>query len=387
MCYAKPGPRCSGHAKQRLNKALESGDAARIREARREYNITPQGIAELKDAGNRRVYKYFVAQRRARMERYRIEKAGVDNKGLLYESFYPDEHLDAHVPQMFEALSKIDTHLDGKETIQQMKSTYENKIAAATAKRDKTLALLKTNLASDIDGKTPAERAEIRREYRAEVRKARASFQDDKKNAPQNWRQMEWLGFYFEEQMKDSDHNSVVNGHGPRFGNVEIDSWIGDESNRKPVDIKFHSMNNAKGHAQVEVPLNDADAVNRCIEEHGVYYLLIAKADCQYDTDESFKKWREELQGGAGKASLENAANGKVSRLRKTGADIREFSLYAITKDNMDKLGNFSQGTQHSGAARNVKYSLNFGREGLRPIMKFTTAYGVEKNKEAEREN
>lgn len=387
MCYAKPGPRCSGHAKQRLNKALESGDSARIREARREYNITPQGLAELKDAGNRKIYKYFVAQRRARMERWRIEQAGVDNKGLLYESFYPDAHLDAHVPQMFEALSKINTHLDGKETIQSMKTGYETKIAAANEKLAAKLDTLKTQLESDFDGKSPAEKAPIRAAYRAEVRAARAAYKLEKKNAPQNWRQMEWLGFYFEEQMKDSDHNSVVNGHGPRFGNVEIDSWIGDENNRKPVDIKFHSMNNAKGHAQVEVPLNDAEAVNRCIEEHGVYYLLIAKADCQYDTDESFKKWREELQGGAGRASLENAANGKVSRLRKTGADIREFSLYAITKDNMDKLGNFSQGTQHSGAARNAKYSLNFGREGLRPIMKFTTPYGVEKNKEAAREN
>lgn len=387
MCYAKPGPRCSGHAKERLNKALESGNKARIREAKREYNITPQGIAELKASGNRRVYKYFVAQRRARMERYRIEKAGVDNKGLLFESFYPDEHLDSFVPQIITALSKVEGHLDGKETVKGMKETYETKIAAANKKRDDSLEILKTKLDADLEGKDSSERVEIRNAYRAEVRKVRAEYQQEKKNAPQNWRQMEWLGFYFEEQMKDNDHNSVVNGHGPRFGNVEVDSWIGDENNKKPVDIKFHSMNNSKGHAQVEVPLNDAAAIDRCIEEHGVYYLLIAKADCQYDTDESFKKWREELQGGAGRASRENAENGKVSRLRKTGADIREFSLYAITKDNMDKLGNFSQGTQHSGAARNVKYSLNFGREGLRPIMKFTTAYGVEKNKETEREN
>lgn len=387
MCYAKPGPRCSGHAKERLEKALKSGDAARIREAKREYNITPQGIAELKASGNRKVYKYFVAQRRARMERHRIEKSGVDSKGLLYENFYPDEHLEAFVPQIIDTLSKVKSHVDGRETVKLMKETYETKIAAANKKLADSLDSLKVKLDADVEGKTSAERAKLRAAYRVEVRQARAEHRKDKKNAPKNWQQMEWLGFHFEEQMKDGDKGSVINGHGPRFGNVEIDSWIGDETNRKPVDIKCHSMNNSKGHAQVEVPLNDAAAIDQCIEEHGVYYLLIAKADCQYDTDESFKKWREELQGGAGKASRENAENGKVSRLRKTGADIREFSLYAITKDNMDKLGKFSQGTQHNGAARNVKYSLNFGREGLRPIMKFTTAYGVEKNKETNREN
>lgn len=51
MCYPKPGPRCSPHARANLEKAVASGDHAAIDAARRAYNVTPDGIQELRDAG------------------------------------------------------------------------------------------------------------------------------------------------------------------------------------------------------------------------------------------------------------------------------------------------------------------------------------------------
>lgn len=62
MCYPKPGPRCSAHAKSKLDKTrhaydravalhdFESFDTARTayREAEAEYNTTPAGLEELR---------------------------------------------------------------------------------------------------------------------------------------------------------------------------------------------------------------------------------------------------------------------------------------------------------------------------------------------------
>ncbi|KAA6436432.1 hypothetical protein FQ330_03235 [Agrococcus sediminis] len=65
MCYAKPGPRCSTHAAQRLTAAETKLEQARklndpkkheralvaLANAKAEYKLTPDGIAKLRDAG------------------------------------------------------------------------------------------------------------------------------------------------------------------------------------------------------------------------------------------------------------------------------------------------------------------------------------------------
>ena len=57
MCYPKPGPRCSSHARQALRKAAavakreESYDAYdKLKKAQEDYNMTPEGIKRLERA-------------------------------------------------------------------------------------------------------------------------------------------------------------------------------------------------------------------------------------------------------------------------------------------------------------------------------------------------
>lgn len=48
MCYAKPGPRCTAHTRQALDRALASGDDSVITSAYAEYYRSPGGNAELR---------------------------------------------------------------------------------------------------------------------------------------------------------------------------------------------------------------------------------------------------------------------------------------------------------------------------------------------------
>lgn len=47
MCYAKPGPRCSKHAREKLIKARATENKEEIEQAMREYYLTPDGIREV----------------------------------------------------------------------------------------------------------------------------------------------------------------------------------------------------------------------------------------------------------------------------------------------------------------------------------------------------
>lgn len=351
------------------------GGVSRSKIALRDYRMTSAYITALQDAGDTDKARYWQSQRNARIKRYEMSRSGHDMRGLLYEPFRNDEHLEKAAPAMAKAFAEIDEFLDGKETISRLKKEYDEAIANAEQKYSDTKKILNTQMESGLD----------KGQYRIKMNEANELRKSEIKDAQNGWQQMEWLGFHFENLMKKSLGNTVIQDDGPRFGSSTIDSWISVDGVKKPVDLKFHSMDNRRGRAQVKVPLNDAEAVEACIAEYGVYYLLVAKADCDYDNDGSFKKWRETIQGGPSKVSLENIALKRTSRVRKTGARIREFSIYAITAENLPSLGNFKQGKQHSGAERKRKYILNFGVGGITPIVKFTTPYGVKRKAELDK--
>jgi hypothetical protein len=348
------------------------GGVRRLNFALRDYRMTSEYIKTLLDAGDTDKARYWQSQLNARINRYEMLRSGADMRGLVYEPFRNDEHLKKAAPALAKAFSEIPEHIEGKETISTLKKGYDKDVAAADNKYSATKNILDAQMESGLD----------KGQYRIKMKEAYELRYSEIKEAQNGWQQMEWLGFHFENLMKKSLDNTVIHGDGPRFGSSTIDSWIYVDDVKMPVDLKFHSMNNRQGRPQVKVPLNDAEAVEACIAEYGVYYLLVAKADCEYDNDGSFKKWREDIQGGPSKVSLENIALKRTSRVRKTGARIREFSIYAITAENLPMLGNFKQGKQHSGAERKRKYILDFGVGGITPIVKFTTSYGVKRKNE-----
>lgn len=67
MCYALPGPRCSSHASKAVIRARKAGDEEALREAQKEYALTPQGIAELRAKGRDEAADKALALREARL--------------------------------------------------------------------------------------------------------------------------------------------------------------------------------------------------------------------------------------------------------------------------------------------------------------------------------
>lgn len=100
MCYAG-GPRCSSHAKAALKSALKTGDETKIAKARKDYLLTPDGIAHVAKTDPQKAQ--VLSERREKMKPSRPVKvfrngsmAPPSHTGELAEI---TERLDEHVPE------------------------------------------------------------------------------------------------------------------------------------------------------------------------------------------------------------------------------------------------------------------------------------------------
>jgi len=78
MCRPKPYPRCSNHARKALDDALASGDAERIRRARRQFYTSVAGIQILRDSNKVELAdKYLARRNRLIAEAKRLERSKI----------------------------------------------------------------------------------------------------------------------------------------------------------------------------------------------------------------------------------------------------------------------------------------------------------------------
>src|SRR3989344_7337490 len=66
-----------------------------------------------------------------------------------------------------------------------------------------------------------------------------------------HWRQMEWIGFYF-QFLCEKQLFSIMKMPGPKFGKVEFDGFAGI-----PFDFKAHPAKNANDQMNTSVIVND----------------------------------------------------------------------------------------------------------------------------------
>lgn len=71
MCYAKPGPRCTTHAKNALITAILSGDTSRVEKATNDFNLTPAGIKELRLSGRNDFADTMLKKRKEMIQAYK----------------------------------------------------------------------------------------------------------------------------------------------------------------------------------------------------------------------------------------------------------------------------------------------------------------------------
>jgi len=179
----------------------------------------------------------------------------------------------------------------------------------------------------------------------------RKSILEMKKAGFTHWRQMEWIGWYFqflcERFLKD-----IVKIPGPKFGNVEFDSFF-----KIPWDFKAHAINTSAH----QIIVNDSKAIAKGIKKFGSVGLILAIGKVEYnDEKRTFQKWHEQLKGGKSKYELERIKRGAWSRLRKTKFNLEQISFIKIDDSVLIKCGSFQRDFRNSnGRPRREKVLLD----------------------------
>ena len=173
------------------------------------------------------------------------------------------------------------------------------------------------------------------------------------KAADYQWRQMEWIGWYFEHLCRHRfrQHMKVS---GPRVGSVVFDGFLAI-----PWDFKAHVTQSRKGKPQHNVILNDKLAVDSAVEQYGALGVVLAQGVAEFnDHDRSFWVWHSELKGGQSAYEKRRKARGAPSRVRKVALEIQSFDVYCLEADDVVRLDIHRQGRNSDGSPRAVKYRL-----------------------------
>lgn len=175
-----------------------------------------------------------------------------------------------------------------------------------------------------------------------------------KNNNYLQWRQMEWIGFYFQFLCEKKLHD-IMTIPGNKYGNVQFDAF-------KTIqwDFKCHIQNDVNGNLKTDLIINDIDAINNAINQYGAIGLVIGLGNAEYnDKDRTFQRWVEELKGGKSDYEKERIERGAFSRLRKVSFELNDILLVKINKENLKNLGMYKQGRNSNGTQRNPKYELD----------------------------
>lgn len=165
------------------------------------------------------------------------------------------------------------------------------------------------------------------------------------------WRQMEWMAWYFEALCRNLLPKVNFKIPGIKYDNVEFDSVRTINWDMKTSAIKSDSH---------KVILNDKIATDKSLDEFGYHGIILTLVDVEYnDNNRSFQKWHTELKGGQSKYEKDRISRNATSRYRKTSAEVKQILLLVINQDNKQYLDIYKQGRNSDGSPRNMKYMLN----------------------------
>jgi hypothetical protein len=167
----------------------------------------------------------------------------------------------------------------------------------------------------------------------------RKSILEMKESGFPHWKQMEWIGWYFqflcERFLKD-----IVEIPGPKFGNVRFDGSL-----KNSWDFKAHAINTSSH----QIIVNDSEATATGIKKFGSVGLILSMGKVEYnDEQRTFQKWHEALKGGKSKYELERIKRGAWSRLRKTEFNLEQISFIKIDDNVLIKCGSFQRDFRNS---------------------------------------
>lgn len=176
------------------------------------------------------------------------------------------------------------------------------------------------------------------------------SIMEMKEGGSNQWKQMEWIGWYF-EYLCEKNLSDFMKIPGPKYGNVSFDGFFGI-----PWDFKAHSTNSG-----TKMIVNDTEATLNAINEFGCVGLIVASGDVEYDDEErSFYKWHQEIKGGKSQYEIDRIKRNASSRRRKKSFNLNEILFINLTKDLLLKHGSFQKNFRNSdGSPRRVKVMID----------------------------
>lgn len=186
-----------------------------------------------------------------------------------------------------------------------------------------------------------------------------------KNGGSRHWRQMEWIGFYFEflcESALTDRYSNLFEQHSSSimtvsegrvsYGNTKFDGFF-----KIPWDFKAHTTNKNSHH----VVINDREAIEAAIHDYGAVGVIVAVGEAEYnDINRSFQIWHSELKGGMSKYEIERIRRRAPSRLRKTKFRLNYILFLKIDNEVLAHAGSFQRGFRNAdGSSRREKVMIN----------------------------
>jgi hypothetical protein len=165
------------------------------------------------------------------------------------------------------------------------------------------------------------------------------------------WRQMEWIGFFF-QFLCEQNLSNIVKIPGSKYGNVEFDGFA-----EIPWDFKAHAINTSAH----QIIVNDRNTTIFAIKDYGCVGLILALGEVKYNDDKrTFQLWHEKLKGGKSDYTKERIKRGAWSRLRKVCFDLKQICFIEITENTLKKCGIFQTDFRNSdGKPRKSKILID----------------------------
>ncbi len=196
----------------------------------------------------------------------------------------------------------------------------------------------------------------------------KSSILEMKNSGSTHWRQTEWPGFFFE--FKSLQILKETLGESPPF-QLDSNKNVDYSFQKQNWDFKHHSLGKSK---KPMVLSNDAELVERCIQETGHWGLVIGIGESvkgEKSRSCEFYMWHTELKGKLSKYSVKKIKEGTRPRARKIKSTLVDICLVEFT--SIDQLNeavregwacpNFQKNMKNSNdKPRNSKYQFRLDK-------------------------
>lgn len=183
----------------------------------------------------------------------------------------------------------------------------------------------------------------------------RASIIEMKESGYHHWRQMEWMGWYF-QFLCEREFQEIFLMPGKTYGRTEFDA-LGQMS----WDFKAHAAN-TQSHTVI---VNDTEAIENTLRDYGYYGLVLAIGEVEYNDEErTFKAWHDHLKGDMSAYEKKRINRGAMSRRRKTKFVLSEIHFICLNEEMLKECsGSFQKGFRNAdGSPRRSKVTVNISQ-------------------------